>query len=79
MGVLPTCMAALLVCLVPMEAIGVYQIPGTGFTDSCKFSHGYWESNSGPLEKAASPLNHWAISRPPQGSILTTVEEIEVN
>lgn len=43
-GVLPTC-----------EGV---RSPKNGVTDICKLPRGCWESNQGPLEEAASALNH---------------------
>lgn len=41
-------------------ALGGHWIP-----NGCEALCGFWDSNLGPLEKAASALNHWAVSPVP--------------
>jgi hypothetical protein len=66
MGVLSFVCCAPHVCLVPLEARGNIESPGTRFTDHCEPPHGCWESNLGPLEEQPSAFNYLAISLSPK-------------
>lgn len=43
-------------CLVSVEAEEGIGSPETGVTDGCELSRGWWELNSGPLEKEQALL-----------------------
>jgi hypothetical protein len=57
MGILLACMFVCHICAWCLKRLeeGI-KSPGTGVTDDCEPSCGYWESNLGPLEEQLVPL-----------------------